>query len=208
MSHDQDSDSQIDALLRDYFARELGRQVGRAETHFRQHQVQQKHMKRQRRVRLPRLLGIAGGFSVAAAICGAIWLGPRGKQPAGITEGTPQAVPPIRNQEPKGRSKQIATHKKARANVAPATSKAAQLVIAEATTDAAISPASQRPLLIERSTRSRTVDEGTVLIGQTPVRKLRRQWLERIEWFDPEHGAYIEQFVPHEEFSFVALPVN
>jgi hypothetical protein len=62
--------------------------------------------------------------------------------------------------------------------------------------------------LVERATRSRTIDEGTVLIGQTAVRKLRRQWWERVEWFDPAHGARLERFVPREELSFVAIPVN
>ncbi|MEX2560172.1 MAG: hypothetical protein WD403_09675 [Pirellulales bacterium] len=63
------------------------------------------------------------------------------------------------------------------------------------------------PLIIERLLRSRTLDEGTVLIdGRTPARKLRRQWYERVEWYDRARGARIERIVPREEVVFVRIP--
>ncbi|MEX0712372.1 MAG: hypothetical protein WD278_08475, partial [Pirellulales bacterium] len=64
-----------------------------------------------------------------------------------------------------------------------------------------------QPLIIERLLRSRTLDEGTVLIdGRTPARKLRRQWYERVEWYDRARGARIERIVPREQVVFVRIP--
>ncbi|MEX2121022.1 MAG: hypothetical protein WD847_15630 [Pirellulales bacterium] len=64
-----------------------------------------------------------------------------------------------------------------------------------------------QPLIIERLLRSRTLDEGTVLIdGRTPARKLRRQWYERVEWYDRARGARMERIVPREEVVFVRIP--
>jgi hypothetical protein len=63
------------------------------------------------------------------------------------------------------------------------------------------------PLIIERLLRSRTLDEGIVLIdGRTPARKLRRQWYERVEWYDRARGARMERIVPREEVVFVRIP--
>ena len=64
------------------------------------------------------------------------------------------------------------------------------------------------PLVLGRALSSRTLDEGTLLVGRTPVRKVRRQWLERVEWFDPQNGARLQRIVPREEVLFVPLPIN
>lgn len=66
----------------------------------------------------------------------------------------------------------------------------------------------RQPLLLGQAFSTRTRDEGTLLVGRTPVRKVRRQWLERVEWFDPENGARVQRIVPHEEVLFVPLPIN
>jgi hypothetical protein len=69
-------------------------------------------------------------------------------------------------------------------------------------------PGLPEALLLGRALKARTRFEGTLLVGHTTVRKVRRQWLERVEWFDPQHGARIQRIVPREETLFVPLPVN
>lgn len=74
---------------------------------------------------------------------------------------------------------------------------------------AAVQPRQDARLLLERTVRTRTIDEGPVAVaGRPPLRKLRRQWFEREEWFDPVRGARVERIVPHEDIVFVAMPVN
>jgi hypothetical protein len=65
------------------------------------------------------------------------------------------------------------------------------------------------PRVVEELIRLRTLDEGIVLIdGRRPVRKLRRQWLQRVAWFDANTGARLERIVPREELVYVDIPVN
>ncbi|HET6882926.1 MAG TPA: hypothetical protein VFI31_22345 [Pirellulales bacterium] len=75
-------------------------------------------------------------------------------------------------------------------------------------TPPATSDVASQPLVLGRALSTRTRDEGILLVGRTPVRKVRRQWLERVEWFDPQNGARVQRIVPHEEVLFVPLPIN
>lgn len=68
--------------------------------------------------------------------------------------------------------------------------------------------AAGQPLVLGRALTSRTFDEGTLLVGNTPVRKIRRQWMERVEWFDSRNRARVQRIVPREEVLFVPLPIN
>lgn|SRR5487761_1091746 len=79
---------------------------------------------------------------------------------------------------------------------------------AEEAPDFASGAAARQPLVLGRALSTRTLDEGTLLVGRTLVRKVRRQWLERVEWFDPQNGARVQRIVPHEEVLFVPLPAN
>lgn len=66
-----------------------------------------------------------------------------------------------------------------------------------------------RPLLLEHQVRGRVFDEGVVDVpGAKPMRKLRRQRWERVEWYDPERHARVEMIVPREEVVLVALPIQ
>jgi hypothetical protein len=66
-----------------------------------------------------------------------------------------------------------------------------------------------QPGVVEELVRYRTLDEGIVVIdGRRPVRKLRRQWLERVAWIDEASGARLVRIVPREELVYVGIPVN
>lgn len=62
------------------------------------------------------------------------------------------------------------------------------------------------PVLVGQQLQWQTIDEGIVYLdAHTPVRKLRRQRFEKVEWYDAARGARVQMIVPHEEVQFVAL---
>ena len=51
-----------------------------------------------------------------------------------------------------------------------------------------------------------TLDEGTLVVDQeTPLRKVRLQSLERVQWYDRKNQALVEATVPKEEVIFVGM---
>ena len=179
--------------------RQLDQQLGRAAPYFLAHcGAPIRHRKP------PRLsLAIA---ALAAACCSAflVW---RHVRPPVAEQPQTEAIASIKSVAPpivrSNHTPENETANAERSATAPATR--------EERTEARSMPgdaAARQPLILGRAFRSHTVDEGTLLVGSTPVRKLRRQWLERIEWFDPENGARVQRIVPREEVLFVPLPVN
>lgn len=58
---------------------------------------------------------------------------------------------------------------------------------------------------VEQVTESRTVDEGTVVFNDAPVRQVRRQVRQTMQWYDPQQNANIEITVPREQVVYVGL---
>ena len=59
---------------------------------------------------------------------------------------------------------------------------------------------------LERTVAWQTFDEGTVLLeDQTPMRKLRRETLERVQYYDAEQQAVVEMTIPKQEVFLVKL---
>ena len=59
---------------------------------------------------------------------------------------------------------------------------------------------------LERTLVWQTLDEGTLVIdNDTPLRKVRLQSLERVQWYDPANQALVEATVPSEEVIFVGM---
>ena len=53
----------------------------------------------------------------------------------------------------------------------------------------------------------RNLDEGTVLLDDnTPARRVRRQVLQQVQWYDPASNAEVEITVPGEEVVLVGMP--
>lgn len=66
----------------------------------------------------------------------------------------------------------------------------------------------QQARLVQQAVRWRTLDEGTVMLDGRAVRKLRRQRLERVEWWDQVRGVRIQTLAPREEVVLVAIPTH
>lgn len=61
-------------------------------------------------------------------------------------------------------------------------------------------------LELERTLAWRTVDEGTFeLDDKTPVRKLRTQTLQQVQWYDPRRQVLVEMTVPQEQVLLVGM---
>ncbi|HEV7223401.1 MAG TPA: hypothetical protein VGN42_11915 [Pirellulales bacterium] len=195
----------LDPVLHEYFSSELKPQRGRALARFLRDGAAIPQAPLRRSARSRRWAMGAASLTAAAAVLLLAWNLEGRREAADESPLAKSAPSSIAKPSSKSTAKRIA-------------SKAAPLGAASkdhpppgastALVDAQEASGEERLLLVERATRSRTIDEGTVLIGQTAVRKLRRQWWERVEWFDPAHGARLERFVPREELSFVAIPVN
>jgi hypothetical protein len=60
---------------------------------------------------------------------------------------------------------------------------------------------------IEQVLSYRTLDEGTAVLENVgPVRQLRRQVMETVQWYDPQAKANVQITVPREEVVYVAMP--
>ena|SRR5258706_8066927 len=60
---------------------------------------------------------------------------------------------------------------------------------------------------IEQVVTYRTIDEGpAVLENQGPMRQLRRQVLQTVQWYDPQTKANVQITVPREQVVFVPMP--
>ncbi len=60
----------------------------------------------------------------------------------------------------------------------------------------------------EQAVSWRTWDEGTLVLAEnTPVRRVRRQFLEQVRFFDEENQEVIEVTVPRERVLLVPMEV-
>lgn len=66
-------------------------------------------------------------------------------------------------------------------------------------------PASVIPA-VERVVQSQTTDEGVMMLGDDPVRVLRRQRIENTRRMDDQKRIHEEQGTPEDEFVFIKLP--
>lgn len=207
MDDEQDFDSDLGPRLADELRCRLEPQVGRAAPFFRERCVaRQAPSLERRRLRRPALAAVAAALAAGGAAVAFWHIGRDQQRP--VDGGRQHDVAAVNH------------HPAPRADVAAAGKLPGAI---EAKRDApSITPdggvarpahksaaASAPPLLvIGRSLRGRTFVEGTLLVGRTPMRKVRRQWLERVEWFDPQHGARLQRIVPREEIVFLPLTIN
>jgi hypothetical protein len=189
---DDFEDAELDRRLTAWLGSQLDGQLGRAEACFARSGVSAPLCGRTSRSL--RWAWLAVG-AAAAAIALFVWQ-------AGMLETAdpPQAEAPPRDASA---SKQVAD------SSSSSPTKSAEK-FADAAYRGAISLAPDpKRLVLDQSVQWRTLDEGIVMLDdRTPVRKLRRQRLERVQWFDAARGATLEMLVPHEEVVFVALPVH
>ena len=53
-----------------------------------------------------------------------------------------------------------------------------------------------------------TIDQGTVIYNDEPMRSIRRERVDRMSWFDASSNATVEVTVPHNEVILVGLQAN
>ena len=59
---------------------------------------------------------------------------------------------------------------------------------------------------LERTVMWREFDEGTVMLeNNTPARRIRRQSIERVQWYDPTRGSVVEVTKPEEEVILIEM---
>lgn len=189
--NEHDDDPRLDALLQEYFAGRLNGQLGRAAERFRQGTNVSLPEPRPSRTVIRR--GSLVGWTALAAAAAVLLIVARARF---VAPPRPEhVIQPIAGQE----------------SSEPTVAEVPDDPVDDkpSVTPALVQTRQDARLLVERTVRTRTIDEGTVAVaGRPPLRKLRRQWFEREEWFDPVRGARVEQIVPHEEIVFVAMPVN
>jgi hypothetical protein len=80
-------------------------------------------------------------------------------------------------------------------------------VTAKMETGASSRSAEAEPAMVGAVTEYRTIDEGAVLVENAgPARRLRREVLETLQWYDQQSGADIEVTIPHEQVVLVGMP--
>lgn len=201
MSLDDDElDPRLAAQLREELRRQFNGQIGRATRHFRERHAVGIHRVETGRSRRRWIVPLS---AVAAAACLVLIFGRYlGREISQLPQNRQTATKmPEANMPPAGDN-----HAESDANQQAAMASAE--AIADADTVAAPAATSSPPLLVARALRSRAIDEGTLLLDGRAVRKIRRQWLERVEWFDPQHGARLERIVPREQVVFLPLSIN
>ena len=206
MDDEQDFGSDLGRQLTDELRCRLDPHLGRAAPFFFERYAVRDALPRKRRWRQG---AVVGAFAAAmAACCAALALWHSGRDNARPVEPGRQevlAAVPHASTRPDGAGAGKSADSPEANHDVPVVSPDDGLE-RPVTTASSASPA---PLLVVgRSTRSRTFDGGTLLVGRTPMRKVRRQWLERVEWFDPQHGARLQRIVPREEIVFVPLSIN
>jgi hypothetical protein len=183
-------DDELDPLLRNYLSSRLDPQLGRAAERFAS-QLGSPPSPRTKTPRTGRLLAAAAAS--AAAIAGAVWCGFEvGRQP------------------PQPREETQSNHGVTSADGSPDKPHESEPPQIASTSPEETEPAENshaKPLLVGQQFQWRTIDEGIVYLDPyTPVRKLRRQRLERVEWYDAARGARVQMIMPREEVQFVSLP--
>ena len=59
---------------------------------------------------------------------------------------------------------------------------------------------------VSESLAWRTIDDGIIGVeDDVPIRQLRNQVLQYVEWYDPQRKATVEMTVPREQIIYVAL---
>ncbi|HEV3004759.1 MAG TPA: hypothetical protein VGX78_09870 [Pirellulales bacterium] len=181
-----DDHDPLDGLIADYLAARLDPQQGRASSAFRI-SANDGPFSRPGPLTDRRWLVVTAAVA-AASLLVVIWIR---RQPAAADQGSVESFP------------LVVAGQSAPRNEAPTSEPGEVHVERVAVT------ARAEPRLLEEVVRFRTLDEGIVVIdGRRPVRKLRRQWFQRVAWFDASTGARLERIVPREELVYVDIPVN
>jgi hypothetical protein len=62
--------------------------------------------------------------------------------------------------------------------------------------------------VLETATWTPVVDEGLGMVDNQPVRKLKRNVVEQVEWFDPRHKAVVRTTTPKEQIFLIDVKTD
>jgi hypothetical protein len=82
-----------------------------------------------------------------------------------------------------------------------------QKAITQVVTGGAVTSAEVEPAMVGAVTQYQTIDEGAVTVeNEGPARRVRREVVQTVQWYDAQSGADIEVTIPHEQVVFVGVP--
>jgi hypothetical protein len=64
------------------------------------------------------------------------------------------------------------------------------------------------PPMVQSTSWSGVVDEGLAVVDEQPVRRLRRDIVEEVEWYDAKDGAVVKTRVPRQQFFLIGLKTD
>jgi hypothetical protein len=62
--------------------------------------------------------------------------------------------------------------------------------------------------VLQAATWSRMMDDGAAVVDGRPVRQLRRNVVEEIEWYDARDGAVVRTTVPQQQIFYIGMPTD
>ena len=62
--------------------------------------------------------------------------------------------------------------------------------------------------VLQAATWSRMMDDGAAVVDGQPVRQLRRNVVEEIEWYDAKDGAVVRTTVPQQQIFYIGMPTD
>ena len=70
-----------------------------------------------------------------------------------------------------------------------------------------IAPAAT-PTFVQTASWSRVVDDGLNVIDDRPVRQLRRNLVQEVEWYDPKSHARVKQTIPAQQIFLIGVQTD
>jgi len=62
--------------------------------------------------------------------------------------------------------------------------------------------------VLQAATWSRMIDDGAAVVDGRPVRQLRRNVVEEVEWYDAKDGAVVRTTVPQQQIFYIGMPTD
>jgi hypothetical protein len=192
----------LDRLLGEYLHSQLDSQVGRAEKVFAEHAAAPVTRVDSAARRWVWFGGMAVAISAAVLVAVVLNNRPPDGDGAAPVVTAPRHEPTVDRDQRDIAATNEATHPMATTNPHAA-----------ATNDEPKVAAVEKPpidaVLVDKDVQWRVLDEQIVnLDSQTPMRKVRRQRLEKREYIDREHGARVQTFVPREEVIYRSMTTH
>src|SRR5207237_1534436 len=64
------------------------------------------------------------------------------------------------------------------------------------------------PPMLRTATWSGMMDDGTEVVDNQPMRRMKRKVVEQVEWYDPKDRAMVRTTMPKQEIYLIGLETN